>query len=261
MDNRAKIITVWSPIGGAGVTFTAINVARLLAKQNKKIALLDFDFRKPDIALYAMSDNILHSIDNIIPYTDSGMLNNKILESNMQDFEGFKYLRGTSSPEQAQYIKAESLSKIIEVACEPFDYVIVDCNTSIDNAGTYIALKTSDIVLSVIDKNVITIQLYDKIKPLLISNFDIEKFKIVINKCHKEIYMDREEVKNYLQLEVCYEIPSLNYTVINAINQGKLSNLFKGKQLKKYDESVLNILNTLFSEPENTTNKKKGFFK
>jgi Flp pilus assembly CpaE family ATPase len=246
MTNKLnKIITLWSPVSGIGTTFTAINMAKSMGGKGAKVALFDFDLKTPATHIYLDNKDSIHCIDNIIPFTAGGVLQSGVLENNIQEVEGFSYLRGTNSPRQAQYITPESLASIVDTAMDMFDHIIIDTHSILDNAGTYVALKGADQIYLLTEKNAITIQQYNAVRNLISETFDTEKFRLIINKEQKNVYMTNEDVGNFYDIENSYELPLLDAEFINSINQGRwLSHLYSGKKAvkqyaKKMDQLIL----------------------
>lgn len=263
MDKKNKVIALWSPVSGVGVTFTGINMAKLIGERGARVALFDFDLKTPATHIYLDNKDSVHCIDNVIPFTVGNSLPAEVIENNIQKVEDFYYLRGTNSPNQAQYVSVESLTAILDVAKELYDYIIVDTHSTIDNAGTYVALKKADKVFLVTEKNAITIQHFNLSKNLLIENIGMDNFKLIINKAHKNIYLEKKDIETYYEIIGAHELPFLGEAFINAINQGRwLSYLYSlDKTAKRYVELLEElIVNEINPSLENTKkDKKKGF--
>lgn len=263
MEGKSKVIAFWSPVSGVGTTFTVINIARAMSKKGLKVAVLDYDLKTPAIHIYFRNDDTVHCLDNVIPFTAGGNLTPKVMESNLQQIEDFYLLRGTNSPEQAQYIKIESLDEIIQVLKGMFDYVLIDTQSIVDNAGTYVALNNADKVFVLTEKNVISIQHYDAVKNIITSNFDVSKFQLLINKCSKDVFMEKVDVENYFSIPNAFELPLVDSELINAINQGRWVAYLNGtsKQVKPYNESVAKLITErICGDFENMKDVKKSGF-
>jgi len=251
-----KTISTWSPVGGIGSTFLNIMLCRALSSEGKRVVLLDFDLKTPSLALYFQSEDIIHTLDNILPFTAGLSLTPEILESNLQKFENFHYLRGTNQPEQAFYLEIENLVHVIDVATEMFDYCIIDSHSIIDNVGTYVALDKADIVFLTLDKNVINIRHYDKVKSLLVKHYDLTKFSLIVNRTHKNNYMGEEDMVSHIGLSLAGTLPDLSFDLINNLNKGKLEG--SAKMEKIYKDLMEKIIKEKIN-PEVKT-QKRGLF-
>ena len=258
-----KLITFWSPVSGVGVSLTALNVAKMMAKKGLRVALLDFDLKSPSLHLYLRTDDSVHCLDNVIPFTAGGQLNERVLESNLQEIDGVFLLRGTNSPEQAQYIKIDALTAILEAAKSMFDFVIVDSQSIVDNAGSFVALDLADKVFLVTEKNVVTIQCYEQAKNVLLQNFQLDRFQLLLNKTSKAVYMERAEVELFYSMSCVGELPLLDVGFINAINQGRWGEYLmdSNKAAKPYLASLEKLIVEAIDPEFLTRQKAKGGLK
>lgn len=266
-NNVKKVVSLWSPVAGTGTTFTAINIAKVLGEKGKKVALLDFDLKLPSTGIYLQMQDIVHCLDNIIPFTAGENLTETIIDNNISRIGDIYVLQGTKLPEQAQYITIKSLEVLVESIKKYFDHIVIDTHNVIDNAGTYVAFQQADVVLVVVDKSAITVQHYDQVRNIISSSFDLNRFKLIINKCHKNIYMEKQAVEQYMNFVDSKEIPLLDVGIINALNQGKWIEYMKTRQAKQYIESIKKIVSSEISfgafkelkKPE-IANKKTSLF-
>lgn len=257
---KNKVISLWSPVAGTGVTFTAINLARELSSKNSKVALLDFDLKTPSLAIYLQIEDMMHCLDNVLPFFAGDNNNPAVLESNMHKIENFYVLTGTNLPEQAHYMAVETLSKIVDMVREIFDYVVIDTYSIIDNAGTYVALQKADVVLFLVDKNVMMVKHYNQVRNI-IENLQKDKFSLVVNKSDKKIYIDTQTIEGYLGFENALELPMLDIELVNAFNQGRWLNYMNGKQAMVYREAMRNlIVNKIDDSFLASDNRKKPIF-
>jgi len=220
MNTEAKIITFWSHCPSSGASFTAINFARLLSNKKIKCALLDFDLTAPSLATYFDSEDLVHGLDNLMPYIVGKNLTQGILESNFQKTGSITWLRGTDTPEQSRFVKAEDLLSIIEIIKEMFHVIILDTSGIINNAGTYIALKSADKCFVVTDKDTIKIRRYNQIKTFI--NTEVKNPLLILNTgMNKSIPLDKQEVSDYCDIPNIYELPDLGPEFTKVLNQGK----------------------------------------
>ena len=149
-----EIITVTNQKGGVGKTTTAVNLGVGLARQGKKVLLVDADpqgsltvslgVKNPDELETTISDLMQIVVDNgILSPQDRGILKNiegvDLVPSNigLSSFE--VSLVNTMSRETV-------LRRYVNSVKKPYDYVLLDCNPSL---GMLVinALSASDYVL------------------------------------------------------------------------------------------------------------------
>ncbi|MBN2166757.1 MAG: polysaccharide biosynthesis tyrosine autokinase [Marinilabiliaceae bacterium] len=120
-ENDPKIIAIHSMIPGEGKTFTALNLASILAINNKKVLLVGCDLRKPRLHQIFASNN------------DKGLSNFLIGKESFDDIikptelETLFYVNsGPIPPNPSELISNTNFSTFIELAWTNFDYVILD---------------------------------------------------------------------------------------------------------------------------------------
>ena len=133
MDRRAKVFAIMNEKGGVGKTTTATTMAYLLAKENKKVLLIDFDGQANSTILMSNKN------PNNIKVTISTILNNII--NNDYVLPVYDYVikcKGLDLvPSNANLFSLESklstvtfreyiLKKFVDNVRDKYDYIIID---------------------------------------------------------------------------------------------------------------------------------------
>lgn len=133
MDRRAKVFAIMNEKGGVGKTTTATTMAYLLAKENKKVLLIDFDGQANSTILMSNKN------PNNINVTISTILNNII--NNDYVLPVYDYVikcKGLDLvPSNANLFSLESklstvtfreyiLKKFVDNVRDKYDYIIID---------------------------------------------------------------------------------------------------------------------------------------
>lgn len=237
-----KIISMWSPSSGSGVTLAALTLAKELLESGRKVILLDFDLLMPSLALYCNENDPVHGLDNLLPFLESGAISSQNINSNLQTFLDVPYVRGTNAPERAGYIKVEALNILLSHLSQEYDHIILDTFSDLNNPGTYVALSRADTVLALVEKNVVVIQHLERLKTLMQSHFDLNKFQVVLTRCRKGVYLEPEVVTNHLQMPVIAELPEIHPELYNAINQARLDDFMASKHMQEYRNAIRSLI-------------------
>lgn len=179
-QNKAKIIAVYSPIGGAGVTSVALAVTRKYASIGKKTFYLSFEdissegYYLPQESNHGMSDLAMHLGDNI----DFTMRLKSLL---LDKGENFYYLKHFDSPNDIYALSDDEVTELLDNIASSglFDYVIVDMGTSVNNQSQRIFEAADKILL---------IERCDYISQMKMSSF-LSQVHIINNYAQKMIRM------------------------------------------------------------------------
>ena len=118
--DRTFVIT--SSVPGEGKTTTAINLAIALADAGKRVALVDADLRRPQIADYLRLEGSA-GLSNLL-------IGELSLEQVLQPWgtrELFVLPSGTRPPNPNELLASPQMSSLITTLSEYFDAVIIDC--------------------------------------------------------------------------------------------------------------------------------------
>lgn len=157
---ECRIFLVTSSIPGEGKSFISGNLGASLALTGKKVALLEFDLRKPKLLSYlGMKRDIgltnyllgMSSLDNILKPVD-----------NVSDF--YVISSGPLPPNPAELILNGKIEQLIEELKSQFDYVIIDSPPLGSVADAKLLGKYSDYSLYLVRHNYTPTTYLDLIK-------------------------------------------------------------------------------------------------
>ena len=118
---ESKVILVTSSIGGEGKTFTSINLATVLAKGGKKVALLGVDLRKPKI----FNDFRLKNDVGISNYLIGQVSVNEILQETFVDNLSI-IPSGAVPPNPSELLLGERFETLLDELKQDFEFIILD---------------------------------------------------------------------------------------------------------------------------------------
>jgi pilus assembly protein CpaE len=215
---RGKIVTVFSPKGGTGKTVIATNLASALAKYEKKRALLlDLDLQFGDAAIMLGLEPEKTIYDFVVA---PGELDAEKLSGYVTKHPaGLDILPAPLRPEDAELVTEAKLGRLLEVAREAYDVIVVD--TSPFFHGPMLAtLDRTDELLLVCGLDVPTIKnVRLSLQTLELLSFPTQKVRIVLNRANTKVGMKEREVENALEMKVRFKVPS-DRSVPLAVNRG-----------------------------------------
>ena len=202
-----RIITVFSPKGGTGKTVTATNLSTSFAKYaGKRTLLLDLDLQFGDAAIMLGIEPEKTIQDLVVA---PGELDpEKLAGYTTRHSSGLDVLPAPIRPEDAELVTEQKLSRLLEVAKESYDVIVVD--TSPFFHGPMLAtLDRTDDLLLVCGLDVPTIKnVRLSLQTLQLLSFPSERIRIVLNRANSNVGMKRGEVEAALEAKIRFEVPS-----------------------------------------------------
>jgi pilus assembly protein CpaE len=213
-----RIVTVFSPKGGTGKTVMSSNLATAFAKHGgKRTLLLDLDLQFGDAAIMLGIEPDKTIYDLVVA---PGELDpEKLAGYTTRHSSGVDVLPAPVRPEDAELVTEAKISRLLEVAKESYEMIVVD--TSPFFHGPMLAtLDSTDELLLVCGLDVPTIKnVRLSLQTLELLSFPTERIRVVLNRANSNVGMKRGEVEAALEQRVRYEVPS-DRAVPLAVNRG-----------------------------------------
>lgn len=131
-------IAVWGPNGSPGKSTLALNLADLLARQGKRVLLVDSDLVSPSLALQLGVDDKASGISAACKLAREANLDTEQLDRISVNVTGssssFSLLPGISGASRWPEITPSAIETILRVASNRFDVAIFDTASSLEPA-------------------------------------------------------------------------------------------------------------------------------
>src|SRR5687767_1519424 len=215
---QGRIITVFSPKGGTGKTVTATNLAASFAKhEGKRALLLDLDLQFGDAAIMLGIEPEKTIYDLVVA---PGELDSEKLAGYVTKHTcGLDILPAPLRPEDAELVTESKLARLLEVARESYDVIVVD--TSPFFHGPMLAtLDRTDELLLICSLDVPTLKnVRLALQTLELLSFPSDRISLVLNRANSKVGMKPGEVESALEVKVRFSVPS-DRAVPIAVNRG-----------------------------------------
>ncbi|NWG05689.1 MAG: response regulator [Chloroflexi bacterium] len=216
---KGKIVTVYSPKGGAGTTTLAVNLALTLHNEDTRVALVDGNLQFGDVAVF-VNEQGKNTITELAPRADE--LDPEIVEEVMvkHSASGVHILAAPSRPEYAEKVSSAQFAKVLEYLRQLYAYVVVDTSSYLTDI-TLSAIDVSDLIVLVTTQDIPAIKNCRLFLDLL-QTMGVERGRILftMNRFDKRINITPERVAENLKQEVSSVIPLDEQTVVKAVNRG-----------------------------------------
>jgi pilus assembly protein CpaE len=215
---QGRIVTVFSPKGGTGKTVTATNLSTALAKYfGKRTLLLDLDLQFGDAAIMLGLEPEKTIYDLVV--APGELDSEKLAGYTTRHASGLDVLPAPLRPEDAELVTEAKLTRLLEVARESYDLILVD--TSPFFHGPMLAtLDRTDELLLLCGLDVPTLKnVRLSLQTLDLLSFPPDRIRMILNRANSKVGMKRKEVEAALGLKVRFEVPS-DRAVPLAVNRG-----------------------------------------
>jgi len=262
----AEIIVVTSGKGGVGKTTTSASLACGLARQGKKVAVIDFDvgLRNLDLIM-GCERRVVYDFVNVIH--GEATLKQSLIKD--KRFDNLHVLAASQTRDKDALTK-EGVQKVLDdLAEEGFEYIVCDSPAGIEK-GAFLAMYFADQAVVVVNPEVSSVRDSDRILGLLASKTrraeggERVKEHLLLTRYSPARVESGEmlsinDVEEVLGLRTIGVIPESG-DVLNASNKGEPVILdMESPAGQAYDDAVARLLGE--SRPMRFTQiEKKGFF-
>jgi pilus assembly protein CpaE len=250
---HGKIVTVFSPKGGTGKTVTATNLATACAKfEGRKTLLLDLDLQFGDAAIMLGVEPDKTIYDLVV--APGELDTEKLAGYTTKHASGLEVLPAPLRPEDAELVTEAKLGRLLEVARESFDVIVVD--TSPFFHGPMLAtLDRTDELLLLCSLDVPTLKnLRLALQTLDLLSFPKQRVGIVLNRSNSKVGMKPNEVEGALGMKVRFEVPS-DRAVPLAVNRG--NPVVMAEEGADVSKAIKSIAKQLFAAPKEEAKKRR----
>ena len=214
-----QVLTVASATGGCGKTFYATNLAFALnSLSDKTVCLLDLDLQFGEV-MTALRLRSRHTMADVVAIADDEDLTTYLPEMVTHHESGIHVLPAPLDPAEADRIRPQDVTRVIDACRARYDYVIVDNPTGLGET-TLAALDRSAhlFVMAALDlSSMRNLRLFlQTLDRLHIADHDVS---LVLNKEQSGVGLDAEDVEQLFPMGFRSRIP-FDRDVPRSMNAG-----------------------------------------
>jgi pilus assembly protein CpaE len=217
-EQVGRIITVFSPKGGVGVTTLSINLATAIHESTMKpTILIDLDLNAGDVTTF-LNMKTSYTISDVT--TNISRLDKSFLQGVIQKHaSGISVLAEPKKVEEGISISGGEIRKVLSLLKTMYNYIIIDTETLLDRTMT--AVEMSDMVLLVFVMSLPSItnmqrylKFFDK------RGLGRDKIKLIANRYLKKGDIKTEDAEKALNHPIFWNIPNEYDTAMSCLNRG-----------------------------------------
>lgn len=214
-----QVIAMIPAKGGAGATFLAANLAFALSKLGKRVAVLDLNLYFGDLILFMGSHKVASNLFDLARQGER--LDAALLDSSMVKVsDQLHILAASDTPEHASEISTTGLDRLIELARNQYDFVVLDLSSMLDQV-TLKALDFADNIYLTMQLNLPSLHAAKRIVAFFRDRgYPTDKLGIVVNRFEKGGYISLEDVTQTTHSKIDRTIQNSFSAVSASVNQG-----------------------------------------
>ena len=214
----SKIITVYGAKGGLGKTTIATNLALALAKQKKKVAILDLDLLFGDVHIF-MDVKPKETISDLMQESFSSSIDSVRAFMTVHP-SGIHILCAPKTPEYAETVSGDRIQSLLALLRSYYDYIIIDTAVNFSDP-TLAALEASTTILFITGLDVSTLKNSKVAMSILESLGQKKKVRVIINRAVEINSITVADVQRIVDAPILSRIPSDYLVAVAALNQGQ----------------------------------------
>jgi pilus assembly protein CpaE len=212
-----RIVTVFAAKGGCGKTTLAINLSVALAKESRRVCLVDLDLAFGDVAISVQANPSRTIIDAV---RMAGHVDTTGAASLLTRYRpGLDLLLAPVTPGDAEKIPPPLVRELLTVLRGMYDYVVVDTPAqfsehvliAMDASAHHVLLTTPDVPAL---KNLrVTLDTFDML------SYPADIRSIVLNRSDAKVGLTAEDVARVARTPIAAQVPSSREVPV-SINKG-----------------------------------------
>ncbi len=215
--SRGTVVAMYSPKGGSGKTTLALNLACVLRRQGKAVALLD------GVMQFGSVRHVLQvppTTRSFIDLPAAGAMKTSLNEVLWEGPAGVHILLAPARPEESDLVQASDIATAMRLLAENHDYVIVDTPARLSE-DTLAILDAATVILIVVTYMGATVANSRS----AIDTFEALGYKgqkpilLVVNQSDTAAGMSKGGLEHALNLPVVAEIPTDWKIVSESLNK------------------------------------------
>jgi pilus assembly protein CpaE len=247
-----RLLVFLSAKGGSGVTTLACNYAVSLAQESgKKTLLVDLNLPLGDAAINL---GVRASYSTVNALQSSGRLDPSFLATLLVQHDSGLYVLAAPTELATVQVPDDAIYRLLEVACQSFDYVVVDAGSRLELQHTRLFDESSTLYLvtqigisELRNSNRLISKLRGSGKP---------KFEIVINRFDSRSRdIEEEDITKALTKPAEWKIPN-NYAQVRRMQNTATSLMQEDSPISR---AIQEMALSVCGKDEAPKKKKKGF--
>lgn len=217
---NGKVITIYSPKGGAGCTTVTANLGIALRSKKNKVLLVDGNSQYGELPVF-MSLQPRFNILDLLPRIEEMDAEEISTTVSIHEPTGIDILPAPPRLEMADQVDAEQFSQMIETLRRHYNYILIDTSSYLNDV-TLSAIEKADINLLLSTPEIPALKNINSFLTLYNQlGFDPEKILFILNFYDRRSGISPERISESLHQEIVLALPlDEKYELREAVKRG-----------------------------------------
>ena len=221
-EGTGQVHAFYSAKGGSGKTLLAALTAQSLnIHHDAKVMVIDLNAQFGNLeVLFGIKP--FRSYFDLIPVMEEMDIRHIQNIAHYHEETGVTIITGPADPAKAESIPDELISRLIRVARNQYDYVILDLPANINNL-TFTGLNEATHIHYILTPDSLGLRAYKYAKDLF-EKFQLgqgDEFFLVMNRCHPKSELTKKDIEKILDCNIQGQIRADYFSVQPHINMGE----------------------------------------
>ncbi|HEY4358416.1 MAG TPA: AAA family ATPase [Acidobacteriaceae bacterium] len=207
--------------GGSGTTTIAVHLATYLSQcHNKRTLLIDNHGELGHTSIYLGLDGSQNHFSEVVRNVsrlDSALLHGFVAKH----ATGLEVLSSPDVPGTAAHLDTESVVKTLEFLRSEYEYVIVDCATSLDDTSLAVIEASTRLYLVATPEIGAIRDLSRYIDSVAHAGCPTDKMHVVINRFSSRYAVDSSQIEKAIRLPIAIKLPNAYVDLVRSVNLGE----------------------------------------
>jgi pilus assembly protein CpaE len=216
-----SVLSFFGAKGGVGSTTLAVHLAIYLVQcHQKKVLLIDNHPQLGHACVYLGLDGSQYHFQEVVK--NLSRLDSDLLRGFLAKHpSGLEVLSSPDVCGDPRPMDPEFVTKTIEFLRGEYDYIIVDCATSLDDTNLAVIEASTQVYLIATPEIGAIRDLSRYVDKLMQIEFTTEKMHVVINRFSSRYAVNIEQIEKAIHLPVALKLPNSYTELVRSVNLGE----------------------------------------
>jgi pilus assembly protein CpaE len=215
------VLSFFGAKGGVGSTTLAVHLAMYLVEcHQKRVLLIDNHPELGHICVYLGIDGSRYHFNEVV--RNVNRLDSELLRGFIAKHpSGLEVLSSPDVCGGTKTLDADSVTKTLEFLRGEYDFVIIDCATSLDDTNLAVIEASTRVYLIATPEIGAIRDLSRYVDNLMQVEFTSEKMHVVINRFSSRYAVNVEQIEKAIRLPVAIKLPNSYTELVRSVNLGE----------------------------------------